>query len=428
MLKIMDAATTPLEEIVLRNPAALPEVAARAAEIIDQVRAQGDAALYRYSQELDGVALASLAVDDREWQEGCAQLSPDLQQVMVRAAENIRDFHRRQLPQGFVYSRPGGETLGQRYTPLDKVGVYVPGGTASYPSTALMNVIPARLAGVGEIIMATPPGPDGRVAPAILAAARLAGVDRIFKIGGAQAIAALAYGTESIPRVDKIVGPGNAYVAAAKRAVYGQVAIDMIAGPSEIVIIADASADPRWLAADLLSQAEHDAMAAAVLLTPQRDLAVEVAAQVAAQLAGLPRAEIARRAIEGQGKAVIVRDLAEACQIANAIAPEHLELAVAQPFDYLPQIVHAGSIFLGQQVPEALGDYFAGPNHTLPTGGTARFASPLGVEDFVKRSSFIYYPQAALADACDAVVAFAQAEGLTAHARSMALRRAALVP
>ncbi len=396
-------------------------VASVVAGILSDVREHGDAALYRYSSRFDGAELSALEVSAAEREAAMAQVEPEFLEVLRRAAANIEAFHRQQLRTGFVVSRQDGVVLGQKLTPLSRVGLYIPGGTASYPSSVLMNCIPARLAGVPEIIMTTPAS-GGQLNPVILAAAEIAGVDRIFQVGGAQAIAALAYGTESIPRVDKIVGPGNAFVAEAKRQVFGQVAIDMIAGPSEILIIADGSCDPRFVAADLLSQAEHDPLASAVLVTDSAVLAHAVARELERQLAGLPREAIARASIEQNGKIILAESLDQAVSIANEIAPEHLELAVDHPFDYLSQVRNAGSIFLGKYCPEALGDYFAGPNHTLPTMGTARFSSPLSVDDFVKKSSFTYYTADALNAAAADIAAFALREGLHGHARSALIR------
>ena len=391
-------------------------------EILTNVKARGDAALKEYCLQFDRAALSSLAVTDAEIKAALSKTDSRLLFTMRQAAENIRAFHQKQKREGFVMTEQEGILLGQRILPLDRVGIYIPGGTASYPSTVLMNAIPAKIAGVREIIMVTPPAPDGTIAPQILAAAHIAGVDQIFKVGGAQAIAALAYGTETIPQVDKITGPGNMYVATAKRQVYGLVDIDMVAGPSEILIIADESADPFFVAADLLSQAEHDPMAAAILLTTDEQVAIAVQSEVARQLYLLPRRTIAEKSILDHGRIVVVSSLREAAEWSNAIAPEHLELCVEEPFALLALIRHAGSIFLGHYTPEALGDYFAGPNHTLPTNGTARFASPLSVDDFIKKSSFIYYTREALSEVQEQIVFFAQNEGLDAHAKSISIR------
>ena len=338
------------------------------------------------------------------------------------AAANIRAFHEHQVHKNFVMNDTPGIVLGQKYTPIEKAGVYVPGGTAAYPSTVLMDVIPAKVAGVKEIVMTTPAGPDGKVNPSILAAAVIAGIDKIFKTGGAQAVAALAYGTESIPAVDKIVGPGNIYVATAKRKVFGKVGIDMIAGPSEILVLADGSCNPAWVAADLLSQAEHDKLASPVLVTDSAELAKAVQAELEVQIPQLPRAAIARASVDTNGKIIVTDDMNKAIDAVNIIAPEHLEICVDDPFAVLNSVKNAGSIFLGKNVPEALGDYFAGPNHTLPTSGTARFSSPLGVDDFVKKSSFIYYTRDALGKVQSRIADFAEHEGLHAHAKSVTIR------
>ena len=410
------------DQILNRDIQARQDVEQVVDEIIAQVRARGDAALLDYTRQLDGAELTSLQVTPQEMEEALAETDPYFLETLRQAAENIRAFHSRQLHKDFVLTDRPGVILGQRYTPIGRAGVYVPGGTPAYPSTVLMDVIPAKVAGVPEIVMTTPAGRDGRVAPAILAAASVAGVDRIFKIGGAQAVAALAYGTESVPPVDKIVGPGNIYVATAKRRVFGRVGIDMIAGPREILVLADAGCSPACAAADLLSQAEHDRLASAVLVTDSEELARAVQAELERQLPLLPRAEIARASLEDNGKIILCPDLHKAIQVCNAIAPEHLEVCLEDPFGVLAEIRNAGSIFLGRQVPEALGDYFAGPNHTLPTSGTARFSSPLGVDDFVKRSSFLYYTPEALAEAAPRVADFARREGLEAHARSVTIR------
>lgn len=390
--------------------------------IIADIRQKGDRALKEYTRRFDGVIPASLQVSRDEISAALNEVDPALLTTMYRAAENIRSYHRRQMRQGFVATGAYGTMMGQRVLPLDRVGLYVPGGTAAYPSTVLMSAIPAKIAGVEEILLATPPQKDGSVPAAILAAAHVAGVDQIYKMGGAQAIAAMAYGTESVPKVDKITGPGNVFVAAAKRQVYGAVDIDMIAGPSEILVIADESAEARFVAADLLGQAEHDTMAASILLTTSKALAKNVRAELSMQLPGLARREIAEKSLVENGRIVVVASLAEAAVLSNAIAPEHLELCVREPFGLLSHIRHAGSIFLGHFTPEALGDYFAGPNHTLPTNGAARFASPLSVDDFLKKSSFLYYTPEALEAARRDVEIFAESEGLGAHARSVGIR------
>ena len=421
MIRIYEMNSLSEKEIFARDTAAA-DVSAPVAEILRNVRQRGDAALREYTRRFDGAEPDSLAVTQEELDEAAEQVEPAFLDVLREAAENIRAFHARQKREGFLMTEREGVVLGQKVIPLARVGIYVPGGTAAYPSTVLMNAIPAHIAGVGEIVMVTPPGKDGRVNPHILAAAKIAGVTRIFKVGGAQAVAALAYGTETIPRVDKIVGPGNAYVAEAKKQVFGQVNIDMIAGPSEVLVIADGQSNPAWVAADLLSQAEHDKMAAAVLVTDSRALAEAVAEELEKQMPALEREEIARASIEANGKIIVCKDLWEGVAVANRIAPEHLELCVDNPFDYLGEIVNAGSIFLGRYNPEPMGDYFAGPNHTLPTLGTARFYSPLSVDDFVKKSQFSYYTRQALERDYRKVSLFARKEGLTAHARAVDIR------
>ena len=392
------------------------------ADIIADVRKNGDAALKAYSEKFDGAKLDSLEVSAEEIDAAFAALEPEFVAIIEEAAENIREFHRHQVRTGFAITPRDGVVLGQRVIPLERVGLYVPGGTASYPSSVLMNCIPAKLAGCDEIVMVTPPSKDGSIKPAILVAAKIAGVDRIFKVGGAQAVAALAYSTETIPQVDKIVGPGNVFVAEAKRQVFGTVAIDMIAGPSEILVIADGTCNPKYVAADMLSQAEHDKNASAVLVTDSIDLAKAVSAELEVQIPQLSRAEIARVSVDNNGKIIVVDDLNKAIEMSNAIAPEHLEVCVDRPFDLLPLIRNAGSVFLGKNCPEALGDYFAGPNHTLPTSGTARFSSPLSVDDFVKKSSFMSYSQQALEAVYEKIDAFAQKEGLQAHGKSVTVR------
>lgn len=391
-------------------------------EIIQDVRNRGDKALLEYTKKFDKAELTSLQVTEEEFQEALSSFDPKLKAVLQRAATNISKFHSRQKRNSFILSDEDGIVMGQKVIPIDRAGLYVPGGTAAYPSTVLMDALPARIAGVKEVVMVTPPNAQGKVNPAILAAARIAGVDKIYKVGGAQAIAALAYGTESIPRVDKIVGPGNAFVAEAKKQVYGQVSIDMIAGPSEILIVSDGKTNPRHASADLLSQAEHDKMASAVLVTDSMELALSVQAELEIQIPQLERAEIARVSIDQNGKIIVADSLDKAIEIANEIAPEHLELCVEQPFDYLSKVRHAGSVFLGRNCPEALGDYLAGPNHTLPTSGTARFSSPLSVDDFVKKMQYTYFTRDALAGVATDVAYFAQAEGLTGHARSALIR------
>jgi len=420
MIRILRYGEIPNEEIFFRGETKT-NVEETVAAILADVKARGDAALRDCAERFDGGAPERFEVGEQEIDEAFAAVDPALVAAMEAAAANIRAFHARQLRSGFVMAGQDGAVLGQKIAPVDRAGLYVPGGTAAYPSTVLMDAIPAAIAGCPEIVMATP-AKNGKVPPAILAAAKIAGVHRVFKVGGAQAIAALAYGTESIPKVDKIVGPGNAFVAEAKKQVFGLVSIDMIAGPSEILIVADEKSDPRCVAADLLSQAEHDKMASAVLVTDSLPLAEAVAAEIERQLALLPRGEIARASIEGQGKIIVCDSLATAVDIANEIAPEHLELCMDDPFGWLGRVRHAGSVFLGRSCPEALGDYFAGPNHTLPTGGTARFSSPLSVDDFIKKTQFIYYAPEALGNVCGDIARFARAEGLEGHARSVESR------
>ena len=420
MIRILDAEKVPLPDILARTEDSR-DVSGLVAGIIAEVRKHGDEALRRYSREFDKADIEQLEVPREQLDRALEELAPDLRAVLEEAAENIRAFHRRQVQNGFVISEKPGVVLGQKVTPIEKVGVYIPGGTAPLPSTVLMDCIPAKIAGCPEIVMVSPPTCDGDIAPIILAAARIAGVDRVFRCGGAQAVAALAYGTERVPRVDKIVGPGNAFVAEAKRQVFGQVGIDMIAGPSDILVIADGNSNPRHVAADLLSQAEH-AGGCAVLVTDSPALAQAAAAEMERQLADLPTEKTARASLEKNGKIVLVRDIPEAVGIANALAPEHLELCVDDPFAYLDRVKNAGSIFLGRSCPEAVGDYFGGTNHTLPTYGTARFSSALSVEDFVKKSQFTYYSPEALAGAAEKIAAFARQEGLEAHARSALIR------
>ncbi|MDR3552969.1 MAG: histidinol dehydrogenase [Clostridia bacterium] len=402
------------------------ENTARATEavqkIIDDVRLRGDDAVREYTLRFDGVAPETFEVSKSAIEAAYRAAPRDFIVSLERAAANIRDFHERQRQQSWLETKENGVILGQRIRGLTRVGVYVPGGTAAYPSSVLMNVIPAKVAGVREIVMVTPPTRSGAVNPAILAAARVAGVDRIFAVGGAQAVAALAFGTRQIPKADKIVGPGNIYVATAKRLVFGTVDIDMIAGPSEILIIADETAEPAFLAADLMSQAEHDAMASAILVTTSRRVAEATVAELDRQVSKLSRADIIRRSLEDFGAAIVCGGIEQAVRTANELAPEHLELMVENPMELLGEIDNAGSVFLGRYAPEPLGDYFAGPNHVLPTGGTARFFSPLSVDSFIKKSSFIYYTQAALADAKDDITTLARAEGLTAHAHSIEIR------
>ena len=420
MIKTYLRKETDVQEILIRTVASFG-VDERVAAIIADVKARGDEALFDYCERFDGVRPASLEVSREEIDAAADAIDPAFYAVLCRAKENIEAFHRNQIRSGFVMTGENGVVMGQRVLPLDRVGIYVPGGTAAYPSSVLMNCLPAKLAGVKEVVMVTPPGKDG-VPPAILAAAKLAGVDRVYRVGGAQAVAALAYGTETVVQVDKIVGPGNAYVAEAKRQVFGQVAIDMIAGPSEILIVADEKSNPCFVAADLLSQAEHDVRATAVLITDSAALAKAVTIELENQLAALPRESIARRSIDENGKIIVVDSIEEAIDLSNLLAPEHLELCLDSPFDYLDRVRHAGSVFLGRYCPEALGDYLAGPNHTLPTNGAARFSSPLSVDDFVKKSQFTYYTPAALGQVGRGVALFAEREGLSAHGKSVTVR------
>ena len=421
MIRILKEAETNRGEIFAReDPVDSVEEPVRA--ILAQVKARGDEALKEYTKAFDGVELTSLEVGPGAVDEGFRSADPLLVEILYRAAERIAAFHQHQVRNSFLVNEEDGILMGQKVLPLARVGLYVPGGTAAYPSSVLMNCIPAKLAGVKEICMVTPPGKNGKIPPNILAAARICGVDRVFRVGGAQAVAALAYGTESIPKVDKIVGPGNQFVAEAKKQVFGQVGIDMVAGPSEILVIADGKCRPEIVAADLLSQAEHDPNASAVLVTDSAALAEAVQAAVEEQLPKLLRKDITRASIDRNGKIIVAQSLDAAVEIANEIAPEHLELCVEQPFDYLDKIQNAGSVFLGRNCPEALGDYFAGPNHTLPTSGTARFSSPLGVDDFVKKSSFLYYTREALGEVAPRIADFAEREGLHAHARSVTIR------
>ena len=397
------------------------DVSAVVKEILERVKMQGDKALLEYCQKFDGASLSSLRVTKEEIDEAVAAVEPRFLEVLKRAATNIRTFHERQKRDGFRIEK-NGVVVGQKIIPIERAGLYVPGGTAAYPSTVLMDAIPAKIAGCGRVVMTTPPDKRGKVNPVILAAASVAGVDEIYLVGGAQAIAALAYGTESIPKVDKIVGPGNAFVAEAKRQVFGEVSIDMIAGPSEILVIADQKSNPAHVAADLLSQAEHDKMASAVLVTDSMVFAQKVSDEIERQIPLLVRAEIARTSIDDNGKIIVTDDIARAVDVANEIAPEHLELCLDDSFAYLEKVKHAGSVFLGRYCPEALGDYYAGSNHTLPTSGTARFSSALSVDDFIKKTQYVYYDEAALRSVCEDVEYFATKEGLTAHAKSAVIR------
>ncbi len=422
MIRILNAKEVSRDEIFAR---VVPTVNVEqiVADIIDNVRKNGDRALFEYCEAFDKVKLSALEVTEEEIDEAFAAVEPEFIRILNDAAANIREFHEKQVRNSFIINGKKGVVMGQKVIPLEKVGLYVPGGTAAYPSTALIDSIPAKIAGCEEIVMVTPPGKDGKVNPAILAAAKVAGVTRIFKLGGAQAVAALAYGTESVPAVHKIVGPGNAFVAEAKKQVFGKVSIDMIAGPSEILIVADGTCNPAVVAADMLSQAEHDKLASAVLVTDSVSLANAVAEELEKQIEILPRKEIARESVDKNGKIIITDTISEAIEISNEIAPEHLELCMDNPFDYLDEIKHAGSIFMGKHCPEALGDYFAGPNHTLPTSGTAKFSSPLSVDDFVKKTQYTYFTADALAAVADDVAYFAEKEGLSAHARSAISRK-----
>ena len=421
MIKIMKYGEVPNSEIFARS-VPKTDVAGTVAEIIKNVRENGDKALFEYCEKFDKAQLSSLAVTKEEIDEALSLVEPEFLEILEKAAKNIRKFHSRQVRNSFIINDEDGIVIGQKIIPVDRAGLYVPGGTAAYPSTVLMDAIPAKIAGCREVVMVTPPTKDGKVNPVILAAAYVAGIDRIFKVGGAQAIAALAYGTQSIPKVDKIVGPGNAFVAEAKKQVFGVVSIDMIAGPSEILIVADGKSNPAYIAADLLSQAEHDKMASAVLVTDSAELARNVSTELEKQIPLLERREIARESIDVNGKIIVANTLDAAIEIANEIAPEHLELCVDNPFDKLDSIRHAGSIFMGRNCPEALGDYFAGPNHTLPTSGTAKFSSPLSVDDFIKKTQYTYYTKDALKKVAFDVAAFAKKEGLTAHAKSAVIR------
>jgi len=421
MIKIMKYGEVSADEIFARGESSF-DVADIVTDIIENVKANGDKALFEYCEKFDKADLTCLEVSEEEIDEAFNTVEPRFIEILKTAAENIREFHKKQVRNSFIINEQDGIVTGQKVTPIEKVGLYVPGGTAAYPSTVLMDSIPAKIAGCNEICITTPPSADGKVNPVILAAAKIAGVDRIFKIGGAQAVAALAYGTQTVPKVDKIVGPGNAFVAEAKRQVFGRVSIDMIAGPSEILVIADGKSNPAYVAADLLSQAEHDKMASAVLVTESEDLANAVSIEIEKQLKELPREEIARVSIDNNGKIIVADNILDVIDVANEIAPEHLEICVDNPFDYLDKIKNAGSIFMGRYCPEALGDYYAGPNHTLPTSGTARFSSPLSVDDFVKKSQYTYYTKEALLKVAEDVAFFAEKEGLSAHARSATIR------
>ncbi len=421
MIKILKYGEVPASEIFARVVPAV-NVEEIVAGILADVKENGDKALHAYCERFDKVRLDSLQVSEQEINEAFAAVPGEFLDILREAAANIRRFHEKQKRNSFILNEENGIVMGQKVIPVDRAGLYVPGGTAAYPSTVLMDAIPAKIAGVPEVVMVSPPGKDGKIPAVILAAAKIAGVDKIFKLGGAQAIAALAFGTESVPKVDKIVGPGNAFVAEAKKQVFGTVSIDMIAGPSEILILADGKSNPKYVAADLLSQAEHDKLASAVLVTDSEELALAVQKEIEVQLPQLARAEIARASVDNNGKIIVAPDFRMGIEITNELAPEHLELCVDNPFDYLDAIRHAGSIFMGRNCPEALGDYMAGPNHTLPTGGTAKFSSPLSVDDFVKKTQYTYFTRGALARVGHKVAYFAEKEGLTAHARSAVVR------
>lgn len=422
MIKIMKYGVVTEDEIFSRSSSS-KDVSSVVSSIIKDVQEKGDEALREYTKKLDGADISEIEVSKEEIKAAADSMDSEFMRVLEKAASNIRKYHSKQVRNSFVMTEENGIVLGQKIVPVSVAGIYVPGGTAAYPSTVLMDTIPAKIAGCGSVIMVSPPGKDGKLNPAVLASAYVAGVDRVFRVGGAQAIAALAYGTETIPRVDKIVGPGNIYVAEAKKQVSGVVSIDMIAGPSEILIISDGASKAKVVAADMLSQAEHDKNASAVLITDSERLAEEVRAELEVQLPLLPRYDIARASIDTNGKIIVVDSIEKAIEVSDRIAPEHLEVCVDNPFDYLDKIHNAGSVFLGRNCPEALGDYIAGPNHTLPTSGTARFSSPLSVDDFVKKYQFSYYTQSALASVADDVALFARREGLEAHARSALVRK-----
>lgn len=422
MIRIMKYGVEREDEIFSRSSSS-KDVSGVVSQILKEVQERGDKALIEYTAKLDGALIDTIEVPRKEIEEAAASMDDEFMRVLEKAAENIRKYHKRQVRNSFVMTEENGVVLGQKIVPVAVAGIYVPGGTAAYPSTVLMDTIPAKIAGCKSVVMVSPPGKDGKINPAVLAAACVAGVDRVFRVGGAQAIAALAYGTETVPKADKIVGPGNIYVAEAKKEVSGIVSIDMIAGPSEILIIADGKSDARTVAADMLSQAEHDRNASAVLITDSQDLAEKVRAELEEQLPLLPRYDIARASIDTNGKIIIVDSISSAIEVSDRIAPEHLEVCVDNPFDYLDKIHNAGSVFLGRNCPESLGDYLAGPNHTLPTSGTARFSSPLSVDDFVKKYQFTYYTASALSIVASDVALFARREGLEAHARSALVRK-----
>ncbi len=420
MIKILDYSVLG-ENIFARTEEKL-NVEEIVTNIIEKVKLEGDKALLEYALKFDKAELTSLEVSNEEFEEALTQVEPKFIDILKKASENIKEFHSKQIRNGFKLEKKDGVIIGQKITAVERAGLYVPGGTATYPSTVLMDAIPAKIAGVKEVCITTPPNREGKVNPVILVAAKIAGVDKVYKVGGAQAIAALAYGTETIKSVDKIVGPGNAFVAEAKKQVFGKVSIDMIAGPSEILVIADGKSNPKHVASDLLSQAEHDKMASAVLVTESMELAVKVSEEIENQLENLPRKDIARVSIDNNGKIIVAKNIEEVIKVSNRIAPEHLELIVDNPFDYLEKIENAGSVFLGRYCPEALGDYFAGPNHTLPTSGTARFSSPLSVDDFIKKTQYMFYTKEALEKVYKDVAYFAEKEGLSAHAKSATVR------
>lgn len=420
-MKIIKATDITPEQIVSQRDVAYVSVEESVKKVLNDVSERGDAALREYELRFDGVQIDDFAVTAEEIDAAVAAVGAEYVRILKRAAANIERFHRAQIRSDFSMNYDG-ITVGERFIPVQSAGLYVPGGTARYPSSVLMNCVPAKLAGVQNIIICTPPSKDGRIPDGILAAAKVAGADKVYKVGGAQAIAAMAYGTESIPKVDKIVGPGNVYVATAKKLVQGICGIDMIAGPSEILVIADETANADWLAADLLSQAEHDKLASAIMITDSEALATAVSAAVEKRLEKLPRREIAAESIKNNGKIIITESIIQAAELSDRIAPEHLELAVARPEKLLEQIKNAGSVFLGHYTPEATGDYMAGTNHTLPTGGTARFSSPLGVDDFIKKTQFIKMSREALENYYRDIAAFAESEGLNAHAESVKAR------
>ncbi len=413
-----------LADLLKRDPNNYSAYEGTVQEIVDDVRARGDEALFEYTKKFDGAELSAdnIRVTQAEIQEALSQVDPNLLAVMKKSMKNIREYHEKQKQYSWFDSKPNGTILGQKVTALSSVGVYVPGGKAAYPSSVLMNIIPAEVAGVEKIVMVTPPGKDGKVNPVTLIEAHLAGATEVYKVGGAQAIAALAFGTKSIPRVDKIVGPGNIFVALAKKAVYGHVSIDSIAGPSEILVLADETANPRYVAADLLSQAEHDELASAILVTTSMELAEKVSAEADAFVQNLSRKAILEKSLENYGYILVADSMEDAIETANAIASEHLEIVTKNPFEVMTKIQNAGAIFMGEYSSEPLGDYFAGPNHVLPTNGTAKFFSPLGVDDFIKKSSIIYYSREALEAVHTDIESFAEAEHLTAHANSIRVR------